>query len=226
MSPGKIYTLFISLVALVSLGANIFLLQNRSAGNKETFIVSEVIDGDTFTIKAGTETRRVRLIGVNAPEPGKCLSDDATDTLSDLLSGNKVALEDQFLDPYGRIMANVFVEKLYVNKEMLRLGLGRMDYYQQPRREELKKVYEEARENKRGVYSKRCLSLTPPTSSDSSTLCDVKGNMDFNTKKKIYFLPTCKNYIQVTIDLSTDDQWFCSEREAQEAGFVKSTTCD
>lgn len=220
-----IYTVLITLVALISLIANAFLLQDRSTTKKEVFIVSEVIDGDTFTIDTGAETRRVRLIGVNTPEPEKCLSEEAKDTLTMLLSAKEVTLEDQFLDPYGRIMANVYVDGAYINKEMLRLGLGRMDYYQQPRRDELKEVYEEARKNKRGVFSNMCLSLSPPASPDSSILCSVKGNLDVNTKKRIYFLPTCRNYSQVTIDLSTDDQWFCSEEEAKEAGFTKSRTC-
>lgn len=54
----------------------------------------------------------------------------------------------------------------------------------------------------------------------------IKGNIDDNIQKKTYYLPTCNNYSQVVIDLSTDDQWFCTEQEALKAGFTKSKTCN
>jgi len=122
-------------------------------------------------------------------------------------------------------MANVFVGNTYINKKMLESGLGRMDYYEHPRREELKTAYAMARAKKIGIFSQMCLSLTPPISSETGDVCGVKGNIDTNTQKKYYFLPACRNYSQVTIDLSTDDQWFCSESEAIQAGFAQSTTC-
>ena len=214
--------IFVSLIAAFSIFLN-FKLYNLLP-KQTTFKVTEVIDGDTFKIVSGGEERRVRLIGVNAPEIGKCLSQEAKEKLGGLVSGKNVVLEDQFNDPYGRIMANVFIDGRYINKEMLSSGLGRMDYYNNPRREELKIAYGEGRAAKSGIFSTKCLSLTPPTSS-SGVPCNIKGNIDDNTQKKIYFLPKCKNYSQVTIDLSTSDQWFCSEPEALKASFLKSPAC-
>ena len=225
MRSWNIYTLIVSLVAFVSVLFNIKLLQDRVTSKNITFTVVDVLDGDTFTIESAGETRRVRLIGVDTPETGKCLSKEAKNTLSNLIEDKDVVLEDQFTDPYGRIMANVYAGDKYINKEMLALGMGRMDYYEHPRREQLKTAYAVARGKKRGIFSQKCISRTPPVSTDSTVLCDVKGNIDDNTQKKIYFLPDCNNYSQVTIDLSTDDQWFCSEGEAIQAGFAKSTTC-
>ncbi len=217
--------IFISLIAVVSLLLNAKLIYDRVTSNRTVYKVVEVIDGDTFTIKSDNEIRRVRLMGVDAPEKGKCLSQEAKDKLSQLVLGKDVTLKDQFSDPYGRIMANVFVNNLYINKEMLLAGLGRMDYYENPRREELKNAYSEARTKKLGLFSNICISTTPPKSS-SGILCSIKGNIDDNTKKKIYFLPVCRNYSQVTIDLSTEDQWFCTEGEVVKAGYTKSQTCD
>ena len=185
-----------------------------------------MIDGDTFKIKEGSGDRRVRLIGVNAPEIGKCLSIEAKTKLTELVSGRAVTLKDQFSDPFGRIMANVFVGDKYINREMLSNGLGRMDYYENPHREELKKAYESARLAKKGLYSGVCISSKPPLSGITNLPCNIKGNIDENLQKKIYFLLTCGNYSQVTIDLSTDEQWFCTEGEAMSAGFTKSPTCD
>ena len=181
------------------------------------YMVLEVVDGDTFKIEGG---RRVRLMGVNTPEAGKCLSDKSKDKLSELVLGKEVVLKDQFSDPFGRIMANVFINNKYINKEMLLSGLARMDYNQNPQRDELKKAYEDARNKKLGLFSGICLSNKPLNN------CAIKGNVDDNIQKKFYYLQNCKNYSQVLIDLSTDDQWFCTEAEAVKAGFSKSKTCD
>lgn len=215
----------ISLVALISLILNAKLLRDRLVPQKVTFKVLEVIDGDTFKINDHNETRRVRLMGVNTPEIGKCLSDEAKYKLAELVSSQEVTLEDQFSDPYGRIMANVFIGDRYINKEMLLTGLGRMDYYENPHKVELKAAYAEAKSKKLGIFSNFCISRTPPVS-ETGIICSIKGNIDDNIRKKSYFLPVCKNYSQVTIDLSTDDQWFCTEEEAIAAGFSKSRTCD
>lgn len=203
-------------VASISIILNFFLFYKLKNINKDKYKVIEVLDGDTFKIEKG---RRVRIMGVNAPELGRCLSDKAKEKLSSLILGKEVILKDQFTDPYGRIMANVFVGDKYINKEILLAGLGRMDYYENPKKEELKKAYEEARKNKRGIFSGVCWSLFPNNS------CNIKGNIDDNTKKKYYYLPTCKNYSQVVIDLSTDEKFFCNEEEAIKEGFKKSSTC-
>ena len=50
------------------------------------------------------------------------------------------------------------------------------------------------------------------------TDCQIKANQDRN--EKIYYLPNCPYYKQVIVDLSYGDKWFCSEKQAKEAGFV------
>lgn len=221
----KLLSVLFLIITAASLLLNIILLSDRYTFKKITFKVVEVIDGDTFKIKMDKEVRRVRLMGVDTPQMGKCLSLEAKEKLVNLVLAKEVRVEDQFSDPYGRIMANVFVGNEFINKEMLASGMGRMDYYENPRREDMKGAYLEARTNKRGVFSRVCLSTEPPTSRESGIPCAIKGNLDSNTQRKVYFLPECRNYTQVTIDLSTDDQWFCSEGEATAAGFVRSSSC-
>lgn len=220
------FLIFLSLLTVISLLLNVKLLNDRQTSKQEVFKVIEVIDGDTFKIYQGNQTRRVRLMGVNAPETGKCLSREAKEKLAGLILDKNVTLADQFLDPFGRIMANVFTDGKYVNQEILMSGLGRMDYYKNPRRDELKKAYEEVRKKKLGIFGDACISKTSPVLSTSGSPCTVKGNIDDNTQKKFYYLPACKNYSQVIIDLSTEDQWLCSEAEAIKAGFTKSKTCN
>ena len=220
---------FVFFVAFASLLLNFKLLAERQTFKPTSFKVLEVIDGDTFKIESGSETRRVRLMGINTPEAGKCLADKAQEKLKELVLGKDVILQDQFNDPYGRIMANAFIGNTYVNKEMLLLGLGRMDYAENPHKEELKAAYAKAREEKIGLFSQICISLIPPirqlADPKSPIPCAIKGNLDDNTQKKSYYLLICKNDSEVIIDLSTEDQWFCSDAEAQKAGFTKSPNC-
>lgn len=216
----RFYTFLITLIAVISLVVNFKLLAERKNPGETTYKVLEVIDGDTLKINSNGEERRVRLMGVNAPELTKCLGIEAKEKLKELVINKKIILKDQFNDPYGRIMVNVLVGEMYINKEMLSSGFGRMDYYENPRRFELKEAYAEARTKKQGLFSGVCVSKIPPLG------CEIKGNLDDNTQKKIYFLPSCRNYSQVVIDLSGEDSWFCLEEEAIKAGFIKSGTCE
>jgi endonuclease YncB( thermonuclease family) len=53
----------------------------------------DVIDGDTLDVTSAVEgQRRVDLIGINAPEPGECMSDQATNALRLLASDKELKL--------------------------------------------------------------------------------------------------------------------------------------
>lgn len=70
----KILIFIISIIATLSILINVKLIRDRQIITQLTYKVLEVIDGDTFKIENG---RRVRLIGINTPELGKCLSSQA-----------------------------------------------------------------------------------------------------------------------------------------------------
>lgn len=57
---------------------------------------------------------------------------------------------------------------------------------------------------------------------DSPTSCLIKGNISFDTGEKIYHLPGQKSYETTTIDPSYGERWFCTEAEAQAAGWRKA----
>ena len=78
--------------------------------------VKRVIDGDTFETVSG---QRVRLAGVDAPEPGKPGSVKATEKLESLV-GNKNVIVDPVGTSYGRIVADVEIGGKSVNKSMQR----------------------------------------------------------------------------------------------------------
>ena len=88
--------------------------------------VVDVVDGDTVRIEVAGEQESVRLIGINAPERGECLSGEATDRLRDLVAGQAVELvvDRTDRDQYGRLLRHVEVEGVDVGAELVRSGLA------------------------------------------------------------------------------------------------------
>lgn len=224
----------IPIILLISITFNIILFVR----DYHRDVVTRVSDGDTFTLSDG---RRIRLLGVDAPETGRCKSQEAKERLTQLVVGKHVRLKDiGYHDEYGRILASVLVdapiskwmEYLYfrfvnkwpyknlvmINRVMVEEGLGRYHNSGGQYTQVLSSASQVARTGKLGIYSETCTQRTPPTSG-----CTIKGNI--RDSKKTYFLPNCFNYGDVVISTSFGDSWFCSEKEAEAAGFTKSPTC-
>lgn len=85
--------------ALVMLGA-------QASGAVKYEAVKRTIDGDTFELASG---ERVRLIGVQAPERGKCYAQQATTTLDGAIRPDGVHVIRKGKDKYGRTLAYVYV---------------------------------------------------------------------------------------------------------------------
>ena len=75
--------------------------------------VVRVADGDSFEIAGPDGPIRVRLYGVDAPEHGKPYWSEAKKTLSDLIYGRTVELDEVDRDRYGRVVARVRVPSGY-----------------------------------------------------------------------------------------------------------------
>jgi len=90
----------------------------------KTAIVSRVIDGDTLEIVNNENKESVRLLGINTPERGEILYEEAKEFLEELSLNKSVRLEfgrDKY-DRYNRTLAYVFVNEFAVNKEIVRQG--------------------------------------------------------------------------------------------------------
>jgi len=85
----------------------------------------EVLDGDTFEAPVDGEVRRVRLIGVNAPEDGECLSERAAARLKELLAGDVTLTVDRTdADRFGRLLRHVWVDGELVSEVLVEEGLA------------------------------------------------------------------------------------------------------
>lgn len=207
------YAILMLLLSSLSLNGYYFLSQN-----KEMTVVS-VHDGDTFTLGDG---QRVRILGADAPELSNCGSQESLDRLNGLVMGKMIRLTEEKRDTYGRRMGLVWVGSTLVNEVMLKDGLARPDYTPNSYNERLKTAYRDASDNNRGIHSTMCKHTTPVPPNKT---CVIKGNIDKASWDHFYHLPSCRHYNQIVLDEDLGEGFFCSEKEAQEAGFTLAPDC-
>lgn len=127
-----------------------------AAGTESYFFVEYVIDGDTVVIDTG---ERVRYIGMDTPEAGEPFYEEARERNRALVGGKKVRLvfcDAERLDKYGRLLAWVYSDGVFVNKRLVEEGLARK--FPVPpcgrfRYGEFKKAEDLARGKKLGLWS-------------------------------------------------------------------------
>lgn len=109
----------------------LFFIFSISLHAQEYHKVTRVIDGDTFVIENG---EHVRFIGIDTPEtvkpntPVQYYGKEASNFTKKLLTGKKVRLDYDFQirDKYSRLLAYVYLDSLFVNAELARLGYARL----------------------------------------------------------------------------------------------------
>ncbi|NIM46732.1 MAG: hypothetical protein GTN40_01070 [Candidatus Aenigmarchaeota archaeon] len=116
----KKYTIIFFIILVIA-----FLISNYIEIYKD-YIVSEVIDGDTFKTKDG---KTIRLIGINAPENKEKCYQEAKNKLKEFIYKRKIRLERDVKskDNYGRLLRYIYADDLFVNSEMIRLGLAKFE---------------------------------------------------------------------------------------------------
>jgi micrococcal nuclease len=97
----------------------------KSGPGEEARRVEKVIDGDTIEIDGG---ERVRYIGVDTPELGEPLYEEARGFQEKVVLGRYVRIEtckEEPRDGYGRALAFVHKGKVDVGEQLLRYGYAR-----------------------------------------------------------------------------------------------------
>jgi len=129
LSPILIFSLLLNVVLIIF----IFLLLPQSFGREYEGTatirqVVRVIDGDTIVISGN---KRVRLLGIDAPEKGERCFDEAKDKLTELVLNQKVLLKPDIRnkDQYDRLLRWVFLNGQNINLELVKQGLVRVKFY-------------------------------------------------------------------------------------------------
>lgn len=92
-----------------------------------------VTDGDTIVVEIDGKRERIRLIGIDTPETKHSrrgpepLADEATDALREHLGRHRLELrfDAEERDHYGRLLAYVYANDVFVNEAMVRDGWAR-----------------------------------------------------------------------------------------------------
>ncbi len=86
--------------------------------------VTRVSDGDTLWLKPvdGSSPRKVRLLGLDAPELCQAGGEAARAALQDLVAGKPVQVKVNFQDTYGRDLARLRVDDRDVGAALVSAG--------------------------------------------------------------------------------------------------------
>lgn len=185
--------------------------------------VTRIVDGDSLEVVVGGRRERVRLIGLDAPElyPAECQAAAARTLLGRLIAGRAVRLDADpsqgDRDRYGRLLRHVVLPNGKVAAgQVIAAGLAREFTYQKPYRyrASFQAAQRAALSKRLGIWSAAC--ARPPAT------CTIKGNISTTTGERIYHLPGQRYYAETVIDLRKGERWFCSERQALDAGWRKA----
>ena len=159
------YLIFILLFATLSI-----YLGSEPNGTYGYYTVDKVIDGDTVIVKELDP--HVRYLGIDSPEiltddsPGDPLSEEAKRFNERLVYGKRVKLEfdREKYDPYGRVLAYVFVDGVFVNEELVRNGLARALVIKPNDRyaDIIYRAEEEAKRERKGIWGNLSKLRPPP----------------------------------------------------------------
>jgi len=185
-----------------------------------------VIDGDTLKIDDVT----YRLHGIDTPEPGQqCkgkLKDwpcgkQATDRLIELTDGKSVVCDNRGTDDYDRVLAVCHADGIELNDTMVREGFAwafvkySTDYVDTEVHARVAEVGIWAAPTETAwEFRSRRWEVAAQEAPDG---CPIKGNISDNGR--IYHAPWSPWYSRTKISVSKGERWFCSEREALDAGW-------
>ena len=181
-------------------------------------LVLEVLDGDTLLLEQDV---RLRLRHVDAPELEFCAGPESQQFLEKLVKGKRVVIKEKILDQRGRALSLVYLNGELINRLILEQGWGRYHHDVSSVEADLKQVGDQAKVDKLGLYAPRCYQTENP----DNPQCNIKGNIDPSTGTKIYHLPGCVHYQTTIVEKDRGEEWFCSEKEAKKAGYVRSNRC-
>lgn len=202
-------------------------------------LVTQVVDGDTIYVEMKGEQRTVRYIGVDTPEVDarlgvECFGAEASASNEELVEGEMVGLEKDVseTDQYGRLLRYVWLGGEMVNSILVREGYAEAKRYPPDVRYQalLDGLEKDARASGAGQWGAECAETATPTpGSGGPGACEysgtdeavIKGNVS-SSGEKIYHVPGQENYGATVVNETNGERWFCTEAEAEAAGWRKA----
>ena len=209
-------------------------------------VVVRVADGDTLTVQFDDgEEETIRFLDVDTPEtvhptrPEECYGAQASDFTKTLM-GQRVRVEEEGRDRYGRLLAYVWVGadeggQLW-NVRLLEEGLAVYNDYGNPGQyaDTTRAAAEQAMLAGVGLWS-ACEIGERPTPVPMQSVgagcpqgcvnqpdpsCSIKGNVNTSRDTKIYHVEgSSSSYGRVKMKEEEGDLWFCTKDEAEANGF-------
>lgn len=186
-----------------------------------------VVDGDTLQIDGVT----FRLHGIDAPEAGQQCNDagggtwrcgdEATAHLEQLTGDATPICDNRGLDDYDRVISVCIANGVDLNRAMVTDG-----YAWAFRRFSEDYAAEEEKAASRGAQIWQARTQTAwdyraskweVAAQHSPNGCPIKGNISNNGH--IYHAPWSPWYTKTKVSVDNGERWFCSEREALDAGW-------
>jgi endonuclease YncB( thermonuclease family) len=208
-----------------------------------------VVDGDTFIIDNikirlnAIDAPETDQLCLNASNEVYSCGILARDRLRARIGGGIVICHTDTTDRYGRSLANCFLGDEDLNHWLVSEGLA-LSYVQYSDR--YKAAEDVAKRRKKGLWSGAFVApwdwrhrtlqtvFLGATASKVNTAalskisaqvppsaeCAIKGNVNRNGER-IYFVPGNSAYGKVLMDKDLGERWFCTEAEAEAAGWRK-----
>jgi micrococcal nuclease len=135
------------------LTAALLLLVLTGSTLAEQLKVVSISDGDTFTGLDNQNLQvKVTLHGIDAPEKARAFGNVSRKALGDLIEGKTVEVQQVDKDRYGRVVANVHVRGVHLNRELVAKGLA-WRYVQNDKKGEFTQVEQAAKIARKGRWA-------------------------------------------------------------------------
>lgn len=196
---------------------------------------ASVVDGDTIEIHG----ERIRILDIDALESKQmCTAQDGSQwrcgqqaalALDGWIGSRTVTCESDKLDRYGRHLARCAVAGQDLAEWLAANGWAVP--YRDCKCEVVREAADQARTQQIGIWSsdfqmpwewRAHAAPKRETPAQQSAGCQIKGNIS-SKGERIYHVPGGRYYDVTKINESKGERWFCTETEAQEAGWRPSS---
>jgi endonuclease YncB( thermonuclease family) len=129
------------------------LLSSVDSGDEIRGKVVSIADGDTITVLDDKKIQhKIRLEGIDAPEKKQAFGEKSKTALSEKVFQKDVVVRWEKKDKYGGVLGAVYLDKRYINLEMVQDGLA-WHYKQFSKAKELAEAEVKAREAEVGLWA-------------------------------------------------------------------------